>query len=57
MFQLLAMSAKRPTLQKLDDDGETQMDMCTLPGPLCHAPQSMCASASRAQRVLPSRSR
>ena len=48
MFQLLAMSAKRPTLQKLDDDGETQMDMCTLPAPLYRAPQGMCASASRA---------
>ena len=28
MFELFSRMAKRPTLTKLDDDGETQMDMC-----------------------------
>ena len=27
MFELFSRMAKRPTLTKLDDDGETQMDM------------------------------
>jgi len=30
MFELFKNMAKKPTLTKLDDDGETQMDMCKL---------------------------
>jgi len=30
MFELFSRMAKKPTLTKLDDDGETQMDMCKL---------------------------
>ena len=30
MFELFSRMAKKPTLNKLDDDGETQMDMCKL---------------------------
>jgi hypothetical protein len=28
MFELFSKVTRRPTLTKLDDDGETQMDMC-----------------------------
>lgn len=34
MFHLLSMVAKKPILTKLDDDGETQMDMCMCPSSL-----------------------
>jgi len=43
MFELFSRMAKRPTLTKLDDDGETQMDMCEF----SNRPRCPCGGSAR----------
>ena len=45
MFELFSRMAKKPTLTKLDDDGETQMDMCKLRD-ACEMRDERCAMRS-----------
>jgi hypothetical protein len=55
MFELFSqtLARRRPVLTKLDDDGETQMDMCkciTSPGSLIHCCQLLSFQPALAER-------
>lgn len=52
MFELFSRMAKKPTLTKLDDDGETQMDMCKLRAGAARRVQGAGCGARCAHRCI-----